>query len=153
MPIFREIADLYFEVEGMLAELEREAQSAGDQALEQICAKKRELNDHAYFLFLFTRLEDHVRDQSSILIGRRKIEDVDWRIKSAWKILPEKKEDRIQFRDRLALLIDNTSRSYSSILNYYNRRNIVAHGGSFTISISVPTVIQDFEGFEAELQI
>ena len=41
-------------------------------------ARKRELNDHAYYLFMFTRLEDHVREQSSKLIRESQDNITDW---------------------------------------------------------------------------
>jgi hypothetical protein len=47
--------------------------------------------------------------------------------------------------DRVALLSEINGADYQLINSYYKQRNSIGHGGSFTIPINIPTVINDLK--------
>ena len=55
MKIIKEIEDQYFEIDNQYAAKEFEAHSKGHFLKEDEWRKKRDLNTHAYFLFVFTK--------------------------------------------------------------------------------------------------
>lgn len=148
MSIFRELEALYSEIDNRYAREEIEARSRGFSKKEQTLSRKRELNDHAYYLFMFTRLEDHVREQSSNLIVEMQGNLRYWKQRRAWDVFPKERDsDRIFFLSRVALLIDKGSHYYQKIKQYYDLRNTLGHGGNFSSPILIPTVVADFESF------
>ncbi|MDD5214215.1 MAG: hypothetical protein PHQ03_01590 [Methylococcales bacterium] len=155
MNTFEELAKLYAEIDNNYAKEEHEARANNLTKEEQdVISRKRELNDHAYYLFMFSRLEDHVREQSSLLIQEKQKISLDWEQRRAWSILPNKKDaDNITFLNRAALLLKHgkDSHHFGKIQAYYDLRNKLAHGGSFHSPVSIPTVLADFELFYKEL--
>lgn len=148
MSIFQELLTVYTETDNRYAIELHKARARGWVRKEKILVRKRELNDHAYFLFMFSRLEDRIRDESSGLIEMSRASIRSWKRRRVWDLLPrEKDSDRISFKDRVALLVDKETHHYRDLLDYYQRRNLLAHGGSFTSPVSIPTVVQDFEEF------
>ncbi len=146
MSIFKELEELYSEIDTRYAKEEFDAQTKELIDKAQVLSRKRVLNDHAYYLFMFTRLEDRVREQSSILIAEKQDKLSDWKHRRAWDILPKEKDsDKIFFLNRAALLIDKGSHHYQKIKDYYLLRNTLGHGGNFSSPVSIPTVVTDFE--------
>ena len=146
MSIFKDLGQMYGEINSYYARMEFEAKTRGWIRRERTWARKRELNDHAYFLFMFTRLEDHIREQSSKLIVGKQTSLSRWRQRSAWDILPKEKEsDRLSFKNRLALLVKKGCKDYNRIIEYYYLRNTLGHGGSFSSPVSIPDVVDDFD--------
>ena len=114
MNIFKELGQMYGEINSYYARKEFEAKTKGWDRKERAWARKRELNDHAYFLFMFTRLEDRIRGQSSKLITAKQESLSKWKQRSAWDILPKEKDsDRLSFKNRLALLVMKGSKDYN----------------------------------------
>jgi hypothetical protein len=74
MNIFQELRHHYTEIDNFFGAEEFNARVKGYNRKEESWRRKRFLNDHAYFLFLFTRIEDHIRDVSSrLIIDKQKI--------------------------------------------------------------------------------
>ena len=147
--IFEELEALYCEINDKYAREEFDARARVDSDEEIKLARKRELNDHAYFLFLFTRLEDHIREQSSKLISDKQNNMMDWKDRRAWDILPkEKGSDNITFLNRVALLVDKGSHHYQKIKGYYELRNKLGHGGNFSSPVLIQSVVSDFDSFQ-----
>ncbi len=146
MNIFGELSKLYDEIDTLYAAKEFDARARGFARKEAEWRRKRELNDHAYFLFMFTRLEDRIREQSSKLIDRKQTALRNWKARSVWDILPKEKDSAgIHFRNRVALLTEKGSTDYNLIMAYYKLRNTIAHGGDFITPISIPYVLNDME--------
>lgn len=69
-----------------------------------------------------------------------------WKQRAAWDILPSSAgNSQLPFKKRLALLVEQGSSDFNLIVDYYNERNSIAHGGSFTRPIFMPTVIREFK--------
>jgi len=152
MSIFKELEALYLEINDKYAREEFDARVRRASGEEIKLARKRELNDHAYYLFMFTRLEDHIREQSSTLITDKQGNLMDWRDRRPWDILPkEKRSDNITFLNRVALLVDKGSHHYQKIKGYYELRNTLGHGGNFSSPVVIENVVSDFESFQSFL--
>jgi hypothetical protein len=120
--------------------------SKGWSKKEAVYSRKRDLNDQAYFLFMFSRLEDHIRQESSKLITKKRSSISSWKQRSVWDMLPTAADDdKMHFKKRLTLLVEKGRSDYNLVVNYYNDRNSIAHGGNFISSISMPTVISEFK--------
>jgi len=152
MSIFKELGQVYGEINSFYAKKEFEAKLRGWAQKEKAWTRKRELNDHAYFLFMFTRLEDRIREQSSKLIAGKQANLRRWKQRRVWDILPKgKDDDHPRFKDRLALLVKEGSKDYNTVVEYYNLRNTLGHGGSFSSPVSIPDVVEDFDGLHRVL--
>jgi hypothetical protein len=141
MRILNEIKRQYFEIDDQYSEKEFKARARGYIDAEKSWKRKRELNNLAYFLFLFTRLEDQIRDQSSKLVKDKQTKLKNWKKRAAWDILEKGK--RINLMKRVALLIDKGSHHYQKTKKYYDDRNMIAHGG--VLPIIMPDVFQDMQ--------
>lgn len=145
MSIFDELEAQYNEIDNEYSSIEFEAISKGWSKKEERYKRKRELNDQAYFLFMFSRLEDRIRQQSAALITKKQISLTTWKQRAAWDILPSGASDEMPFKKRLALLTEKGKSDYNQIVVYYKERNSIAHGGNFISVISMPTVIAEFK--------
>lgn len=145
MSIFDELEAQYNSIDNEYASIEFDSISRGWNRKEAEHKRKRELNDQAYFLFMFSRLEDRIRQQSSILISRKQSSITSWKQRASWDILPNGASDEIPFKRRLALLTEKGRSDYTLIVDYYKERNSIAHGGNFISAISMPTVIAELK--------
>jgi hypothetical protein len=145
MTIFDELEAQYYEIDNEYSHIEFDARAKGWCKKEGKYHRKRELNDQAYFLFMFSRLENHIKTESSTLIRKKKTSIGSWKHRAAWDILPSSSEDGLQFKKRLALLVEQGRSDFNLIANYYKERNSIAHGESFINPISMPTVITEFK--------
>ena len=73
MSIFDELEAQYDEIDNQYTSIEFEARTKSWNNKEQKYQRKREINDQAYFLFMFSRLEDRIRTQSAALIKKNKL--------------------------------------------------------------------------------
>jgi len=145
MSIFDKLGEQYQEIDDLYVGIELEARSRGWHKKESLYQDKRVLNDQAYFLFMFSRLEDRIRAQSSKLIDKKRKTIRSWKQRAAWDILPTSPKADYPFKKRLALLVEQGSHDYNLIVDYYQERNSIAHGGSFTKPIVMPTVIHELK--------
>lgn len=151
MNVFNELENQYLSIDIQYASEEFIARSRGWHNKEQSLQRQRELNDQAYFLFMFSRLEDRIKDLSNSLIVNKKNTISSWRQRAVWDILPTGNSSRMNFKNRVALLTDKIGNNYILISDYYNERNSIAHGGSFTTPINMPLAISNFKRLYREL--
>jgi len=141
MNIFDQLGMIYNEIDSTYASIEVIARSKGHRKKEAEYFAKRQFNDQAYFLFMFTRLEDRVRNLSDELIDDKIATLTDWRVKRTWEIIQRQKvNNTLHFMNRVALLSPKGQANYNLIKQYLDQRNNIGHGGTFTIAISIPTV-------------
>lgn len=145
MNIFDELEAQYNEIDNQYSSREFEAMHRGWTKKERKYQRKREINDQAYFLFMFSRLEDKIREESSELIVKKKASISSWKQKAAWEILPDSPSAELHFKKRLALLAEKGARDFNLVSDYYKERNSIAHGGNFIRPISMPTVISELK--------
>ncbi len=144
MAIFDQLGNLYNEIDDIYSALEKQARTRGFKKRELEYSRKRKLNNQSYFLFMFTRIEDRIRILSENLIDSKVKRLSDWKYKRTWDILHKRKEN-IPLMDRVALLAAMNGTDYQLIKGYYKQRNIIGHGGDFTIPIDMQTVITDLK--------
>ena len=146
MTIFDELGSQHYEIFDHYSSKEFEASSHGRVRKQKKYRRQNEINDQAYFLFMFTRLEDHIRQQSATLIKRKKKSISSWKQKAAWEILPsDPTADDLSFKKRLALLTEKGGSDYNLVSQYYEERNSIAHGGDFISKINMPNVIYELK--------
>ncbi|MFN6380543.1 MAG: hypothetical protein ACK4WD_14780 [Flavobacteriales bacterium] len=92
MNIFDQLGKVYSEIDATYASFEVIARSKGHHKKETEYNEKRQLNDQAYFLFMFTRLEDRVRTLSNSLIDNKMQTLSDWKSKRSWEIIQKQKK-------------------------------------------------------------
>ena len=149
--IFDELATIYSEIDHDYTVKEANARARRYTRIEASYRRKKELNDQAYFLFMFTRLEDRIRELSVDLIENKYRKLTNWNYKRTWDILYSKREDSIFLLDRVALLTKKGQTDYNLIHRYYKQRNNIAHGKSFTIPIDIGTVVADMQRLYSDL--
>lgn len=152
--MFVDLKTLYDEVDRFLAIQEFNAHAAGRITEEKDWARKRELNDHAYFLFMFTKFEEKIREYSSKLILKKQSSLTSWNHSRVWDLLPKDKDStKITLKNRLALLLDKGSSDYQKVNDYYEQRNCIAHGGSATKTVAIPTAVSDFIAISKKIKV
>jgi len=72
MGIFDELTRQYLLLDQDYAAKEFSAVKNGWVRKEKLYRRMRDLNDQAYFLFMFSRLEDRITQQSTALIAKKK---------------------------------------------------------------------------------
>lgn len=132
MSIFDELEAQYREIDKCLSSSEFKGRKHGSARKENRYERRRKRNDEAYFLFMFTRLEDHIKRESKKLIERKQ--------KAPRHILPNQTKGEFSFMDRLTLLTEKDGSDFNQVSGYYEERNAIAHGGTFTDRITVRTV-------------
>ena len=93
---------------------------------------------------MFSRLEGRIKVESNALIDDKHATLTNWSHRRVWEILYSRKRN-LYFLDRVGLLVPLSGPDYALIKAYYDQRNSIAHGGTFTIVLSLPTVIADMK--------
>ena len=145
MNIILKIKNQYFEIETIYAKNEFEARANGLFKREDYWRYKRELNTHSYYVFLFSRLEDHIRTETINLIETNKVNIPDWKSRSIWDITDS---ENLHFMKRVALLTQKGYTDYNKIKVYYDIRNTIAHGGTITGITGILNMIDVFKDFK-----
>lgn len=152
MTIIAELERQYFEIENDYAAKEFQARSRGHAARENYWRRKRELNTHAYFLFAFTQLENHIRGRSIALIQNKRAAIGHWKTKAIWE---NTNHDNMHLMKRVGLLTEKGQTAYNRIKGYYDTRNSIAHGNlipGITIAINMIDVFSDIKVFFRNLR-
>lgn len=153
MNIIDEIEEQYFELEKRYAAKLFIAIGENDEEMERFWNDKRDVNAHAYFLFLFTRLEDFIKNESIYLINDKIANLTDWKEKAIWEI---SNDENLYFKKRLSLLTEKGKRDFNKISEYYSVRNEIAHGGTiedFVRKMNMQFVFEDFKKFFMRLKV
>ena len=151
MGIVSEIEKQFFEIEDEYYAKWFNAYSRGHHLKEKYWKRKRELNTHAYFLFLFTRLEDHIKTEAKKILNDKKARIAHWKTKAIW----ENTDEDMSFKKCLGLLTEKGATDYNKIGEYYKHRNTIAHGKSIediTNNIDMSIVIGNMKRYFKELK-
>lgn len=151
MSIFKKLSDSYFEIDQTLSQLELKARLSRRFRKEREYRKKRELNDLAYFLYLFSRFESKLKDVTDKLIDRKTTSRKNDRNKRAWIILKKyNKKNRLDLMHKVSLFIPADRREYNRIYDYKKQRDQIVHGGNATVVF--PQVLSDMEIFSKQIR-
>lgn len=139
--LFDRIDELYHHIEDEYAALESAAIAASNEVDRETFGEMRRLNDQAYFLFLFTRLEGHIRTVSETLIADQHNSAASDRDRWPWKLASDlSRRERLPFMDRVALVTIKGRSNYNKIQDFYKHRNSIGHGGSFNSEAGIPLI-------------
>lgn len=127
MNIFDELYALYRIVDSDLAIIETTARMKPDPILEAQTVRQRELNDQAYFLYMFTRLEEKIRSSTNLLFDNKVAATVDIKDLRAWEIIKANK--RLSLMQRVSFVLPSGGTDYNLINDFKGQRDEIAHGG------------------------
>lgn len=144
MNIFEELETQYLEIERQYSANQFSASQKRWNRKEARWQRKRELNDQAYFVLMFGRLEHRINALCEELITRKRRLS-SWRQRDPWEIIPASEMDKVFFKNRVALLAGKGRTDYNLICSYYEERNSIAHGGAFIRQISVQGAVKEFQ--------
>jgi hypothetical protein len=143
MSVIVELEKQYIYIDNEFARKEFEAKRRRWTKKEAEYRRKREINDQAYFLFMFSRLEDRITQEAEKRIRKKKSSKASWREKAPWENMPNDVKD-MHFKNRLSLLSERGNTNFNRVMEYYKERNSIAHGGGFISMISMPVVTAEF---------
>ena len=110
-------------------------------------AERRDINDKAYFVLMFSELEDRIAERVRKVIQRRSTTSsvLNQRV---WKLLGRKEGNRgLPFMDKTSMLLERGNAEYNMVKSHYDVRCDIAHGKASSIgSISIPSAYSDFVG-------
>jgi hypothetical protein len=138
---FNELTKLYLDIDNQYASLEFDAHSKGNIRKERDYQRKRYLNDQAYFLFIFTRLEKRIRDLSDNLINLKNTNNASYKNKNAWRLI---KKGQTNLMDRVSFFQLPGGQTYTKIYDYKKDRDKVAHG-NIASGINIPTILSEMK--------
>ena len=144
---FNELTKLYLDIDNQYASLEFDAHSKGYIRKEREYQRKRYLNDQAYFLFIFTRLEKRIRDLSDNLINLKNANRTSYKNKNAWRII---KKGQTNLMDRVSFFQLPSGQTYNKIYNYKKDRDHLAHG-NIVSGINIPTILSEMKQLYLDL--
>lgn len=143
MNIIDQLGDIYTDIDNSYASIEATARAREHYKKEAKYQRKRELNDQAYFLFMFTRLEDRIKELSTNLIDHKSATLTNYKNKRVWEIIKQRNDtDRLTLMEKVSFLTQFNGADYHLILGYKRQRDTIAHGG-IVPAINMTAVIND----------
>lgn len=133
--VLEQVDILYIIVDNHLLHQLNEVQRLEDSVEEAGWIERRNANDHAYFLFAFTRLEEHIRRQSSLLIKDMVMSLGDSVEARAWVVEQTKDSDAVPLMELVELLVGKGDKDYGRIKSLKDDRDKIAHGGILPVVI------------------
>ena len=143
------IAALYQQVDNSLEDLRDRYDTAGDSEERERVARQQRLNEQAYFVLAWGQLEAEIGDacRDAIRLGKSHEE---WQHRRAWSLY-DSENPRLSFRNRLTLVLDQTSDEWKRTMELYEVRNQIVHGNLRSEGIEVSTVIEDLDRIRSSL--
>ena len=143
------IAASFLQVDNSLEDLRDRHHAAGEAEERDRVARQQRLNEQAYFVLAWGQLEAEVGGacRNAIRLGKS---HEDWRQRRAWSLY-DSENPRLSFRNRLMLVLDQTSDEWRRTMELYDVRSQIAHGDLLSEGIDVSTVIEDFYRIQSSL--
>ena len=138
----RAIAAAYERVDNHFDDLRDRFDATGDEAGRDHVEREQRLNDQAWFVLAWGQLEADVDDACGNAIRQGRLQ-ADWRHRRPWNLY-DPENPRLSFRNRLRLVLDETSDEWRRTDEHYRVRNDIAHGTLLSQRIDVSSVIEDF---------
>ena len=112
--------------------------------------KRQKLNDHAYFLLCWGRLEAHLDEACRDAI-RKRWKNPDWTKRRGWDLYnPEDKRiSGLKFDERISLVLDRQIAEWGMTMKWYSLRNFIAHGGSHDERIDLAFAVNEFHQIQS----
>ena len=130
MNIIDELGDTYIDINETIVSIEQEANARGYHRKKAKFKAKRVFNNQAYFLFMFTRLEDKIKTLATEIIDYKSGLSYNYKNERVWKMLKQRNDrDRLNLMERASLLTTYNGTDYHLIMGYKQQRDTIAHGG------------------------
>ena len=142
MSVFLEIAGHYSVADAAFVAVEQNAYRDDDDDACGQADLARQHNDHADFLYLFSRFEAEVNTLAEALLANRLASIPTWPERRIWQALSRGSIRDIAFLSKVEVLIEKGRQDYATIKEYYDGRNTIAHGGVWQAQFLVPNVAQ-----------
>ena len=143
------IAGVYERIDNFFEDLRDSYDAAGDEVERDGVEREQRINDQAYFVLAWGQLEADVDDACRDAIRQGRLNE-DWRSRRPWSLY-DAENPRLSFRNRLRLVLDESSDEWKKTIDHYKVRNDIAHGSLLSKRIDVSSVIQEFYGIQASL--
>ena len=142
----------YERIDRFLGNLRDSRAAAGEDDDRDRVARERELNDQAWFVLAWGRLETDIDDACRDAIRHGQSHD-DWRNRRAWSLYnpDDRRLSGLSFENRLALVLERGSAEWKRTMQLYNVRNQIAHGNLLSERIDVSSEIQEFFRIQSSL--
>ena len=143
------IAALYEHVDNHFDDLRDGLDGVGDEAGRELVEQEQRINDQAYFVLAWGQFEADVGHacESAIRHGQS---HGDWRYRRPWSLY-DPGNLRLSFKNRLRLVLDETSEEWRRTVEHYKVRNDIAHGTLLSQRIDVSSVIEEFRRIQSSL--
>lgn len=143
MNIIDELNIIYSDLNSNYSAKETQARARRHFRKERIFQQQRALNDQAYFLFMFTRLEERISFLATSLINSKVTSISNYKNKRVWQLIKERNDsDRLPLKEKVSLLTQFNGADYQLILRYKRQRDTIAHGG-VVLAMNVATIFTD----------
>jgi len=151
MSIIDKLADMYTDVDNTYAANAARARAKGYNRKEADYEKKRKLNDQAYFLFMFTRIEDRIRKSSERVFSRKSDKLTNYKNQRAWDMIRNRgNRDHLDLLERVSFLTLYNGSDYQIMVGYKRLRDNIAHGEEVD-EIDMTAVINNMTRFYRDL--
>lgn len=139
MTIFSDLADQWQIADDAFSALEQAAFAALDDNAFDNASEQRKRNDQSYFLYLFTRFEAEVNSAVKLIVQNR-ITGITWQERRIWEAWSRVGVEDVHFMSKVEVLTDKSRADYATIKEYYDGRNEVAHGGTWSEQFVIPAI-------------
>ena len=143
MSIFVSVARDYTVTDQAFAGIEQRAFDQNDEPALDIAGISRDRNDHAYFLYLFTRFEAEVDRAVTALVAERTAPAIPWNDRRIWQSWARGEVQEIPFLAKVEVLLDRGNLHYAWVRHFYRGRNAISHGGEWREHVVVPDIAQE----------
>lgn len=151
MNIIDKLADMYIDIDNAYAVDASKARARGHHRKEAEYEAKRKLNDQTYFLFMFTRLEDRIRELSKKIFISKSNKLTNYKNQRVWDMIRQRgNRDRLSLLERVSFLTQYNGSDYNIIVRYKKLRDDIAHGEEVN-EIDMTAVINNMIRFYRDL--
>lgn len=152
MNVIGTLGEIYKSIDNQYASIELQARSRGHFRKEAAQQKIRELNDQAYFLFMFSRLEERIKTLSTDIIDNRCNNTVNYRNQRVWRMIKQRNDNqRLDLMERASLITVFNGADYQQIHRYKTQRDAIAHGRNVQIT-NMNIIISDMSSMYERLK-
>jgi hypothetical protein len=136
--------------------LESQRQSSlGDAGPLRQIERRQMFNDQAHFVLFWGQLETRLDDGCRDAIRKRR-SNPDWTKRRGWDLYDpdQRRLSGLSFEERVSLVLDKQQGSGSAwkmVMDWYNIRNLIAHGGTYARRIDLNDVVGDFYTIESKI--
>ncbi len=143
MNIIDELGDTYTDINESYVSIEYKAKARGHHRKKAKFKAKRVLNNQAYFLFMFTRLEEKIKTLATEIIDYKSELSYNYKNERVWKMLKQRNDrDQMDLMAITSLLTTYNGGDYHKIMEYKRQRDTIAHGG-IVPALNMTAVISD----------